>query len=153
MMSRRVNRVYRSMNRPLTIWGAERRLFFLALTAGVGVFNFFGSLAAGLLGFVALWLLGAHIAPLPTASTHIQPDPTRTRKLLLHRDEIRRLIGQVERRGYTLVPLAMYWKNGRAKVEVALARGKQLHDKRAAIKEREWARDKARILKGGSRDG
>lgn len=96
-----------------------------------------------------LWLFGAHISPLPTASTHIKPDPLRTRKLLLHKQQITRLIGQVERKGYTLVPTAMYWKNGRAKLEIALARGKQLHDKRASIKEREWERDKARILKGG----
>ncbi|MEW5789986.1 MAG: SsrA-binding protein SmpB [Pseudomonadota bacterium] len=96
-----------------------------------------------------LWLFGAHISPLPTASTHIKPDPLRTRKLLLHKQQINRLIGQVERKGYTLVPTAMYWKNGRAKLEIALARGKQLHDKRASIKEREWERDKARILKGG----
>lgn len=96
-----------------------------------------------------LWLFGAHISPLPTASTHIKPDPLRTRKLLLHKQQIKRLIGQVERKGYTLVPTAMYWKNGRAKLEIALARGKQLHDKRASIKEREWERDRARILKGG----
>lgn len=96
-----------------------------------------------------LWLFGAHISPLPTASTHIKPDPLRTRKLLMHKQQISRLIGQVERRGYTLVPTAMYWKAGRAKLEIGLARGKQLHDKRAAIKEREWQRDKARVLKGG----
>ncbi|MEL5848826.1 MAG: SsrA-binding protein SmpB [Candidatus Igneacidithiobacillus chanchocoensis] len=100
-----------------------------------------------------LWLLGAHISPLPTASTHIQPDPTRTRKLLMHRLEINRLIGAVERKGFTLVPLALYWKQGRAKAEIALVKGKQDHDKRAALKEREWQRDKARILKGGARDG
>lgn len=96
-----------------------------------------------------LWLFGAHISALPTASTHIKPDPLRTRKLLMHKQQISRLIGQVERRGYTLVPTAMYWKGGRAKLEIGLARGKQLHDKRAAIKEREWQRDKARVLKGG----
>ncbi len=99
-----------------------------------------------------LWLLGAHISPLPTASTHINPDPTRTRKLLMHKEEINRLIGSVERRGFTVVPLAMYWKQGRAKVEIALVKGKQEHDKRATLKEREWQRDKARILKGGTRD-
>ncbi len=99
-----------------------------------------------------LWLLGAHISPLPTASTHINPDPTRTRKLLMHKEEINRLIGSVERRGFTVVPLAMYWKHGRAKVEIALVKGKQEHDKRATLKEREWQRDKARILKGGTRD-
>ncbi|MCE5387425.1 MAG: SsrA-binding protein SmpB [Acidithiobacillus sp.] len=100
-----------------------------------------------------LWLLGAHISPLPTASTHIQPDPTRTRKLLMHRLEINRLIGSIERKGFTVVPLAMYWKGGRAKLEIALVKGKQAHDKRASLKEREWQRDKARILKGGGRDG
>jgi SsrA-binding protein len=99
-----------------------------------------------------LWLLGAHISPLPTASTHINPDPTRTRKLLMHKEEINRLIGSVERKGFTVVPLAMYWKQGRAKVEIALVKGKQEHDKRATLKEREWQRDKARILKGGARD-
>lgn len=94
-----------------------------------------------------LWLIGAHVAPLPAASTHVAPDPTRTRKLLLHRREIDRLIGAVERRGYALVPLAMYWKRGRAKLEVGLARGKKQHDKRAAAKARDWDREKARLLK------
>jgi len=93
------------------------------------------------------WLLGAVISPLPTASTHIQPEPQRTRKLLLHRDELNKLIGAVERKGYALVPTAMYWKKGRAKLEIALAKGKQSHDKRAAIKERDWQRDKQRIIK------
>ncbi|MHB8237277.1 MAG: SsrA-binding protein SmpB [Acidithiobacillus ferrivorans] len=99
-----------------------------------------------------LWLLGAHISPLLTASTHINPDPTRTRKLLMHREQINRMIGSVERKGFTIVPLAMYWKQGRAKVEIALVKGKQEHDKRATIKDREWQRDKARIMKGGARD-
>lgn len=94
-----------------------------------------------------LYLLGAHIAPLPSASTHVNPDPVRTRKLLMHRKEIDRLAGMVDRQGYTLVPLALYWKNGRAKLKIALARGKKKHDKRAAIKQREWERDKQRILK------
>jgi len=93
------------------------------------------------------WLFGALITPLPTASTHIHPDPTRTRKLLLHRDEIDRLVGAVERKGYSLIPTAMYWKKGRAKLEIALAVGKKSHDKRAAIKERDWQRDKQRLLK------
>ncbi|SFM34226.1 SsrA-binding protein [Ectothiorhodospira mobilis] len=93
------------------------------------------------------WLLGAHITPLPTASTHISPDPTRTRKLLLHSEELSKLIGLVERRGYTLVPLALYWKRGRAKLEVGLAKGKKAHDKRAVEKERDWQREKARTLK------
>lgn len=99
-----------------------------------------------------LWLLGAHISPLLTASTHINPDPTRTRKLLMHREQINRMIGSVERKGFTIVPLAMYWKQGRAKTEIALVKGKQEHDKRATIKDREWQRDKARIMKGGARD-
>ncbi len=93
------------------------------------------------------WLFGAHISPLPTASTHIDPDPTRSRKLLMHRREIDRLIGAVERKGYTIVALKLYWKKGRAKVEVGIAKGKQLHDKRTTQKDRDWAREKARILK------
>jgi SsrA-binding protein len=94
-----------------------------------------------------LFLLGAHIAPLPSASTHVQPDPTRTRRLLLHRREIDRLIGAVERKGYTLVPLALYWQRGRVKLGLGLGRGKKQHDKREATKERDWQRQKARILK------
>jgi SsrA-binding protein len=95
------------------------------------------------------WLLGARVTPLPTASTHVQPDPTRTRKVLLHRTEIDRLIGLVERRGYSLVALELYWKNGKAKLAVGLAKGKKQHDKRAAEKDRDWERDKARVVKGG----
>ncbi len=95
------------------------------------------------------WLLGALINPLPTASTHIQPDPQRTRKLLLHRRELNQLIGAVERKGFTVVPTAMYWKRGRAKLEIALAKGKQKHDKRAAERERDWQRDRQRLLKRG----
>ena len=94
------------------------------------------------------WLFGFHIAPLLSASTHITPDPTRTRKLLLHRRELDKLIGAVERKGYTLVPTAMYWKHGRAKLEIALARGKQHHDKRASEKDRDWNRNKQRLLRG-----
>jgi len=93
------------------------------------------------------WLLGAHIAPLTTASTHIHPDLTRTRKLLLHRHELDRLIGAVERKGYTLVPLNLHWSKGRAKLEIGLAKGKKQHDKRATEKDRDWKRQKARILK------
>ncbi len=93
------------------------------------------------------WLLGAHITPLLSASTHIEPDPTRTRRLLLHRNEIDRLTGLVERRGYTLVPLELYWKNGRAKLAIGLAKGKKQHDKRAAEKERDWQIERARVLK------
>ncbi len=93
------------------------------------------------------FLLGAHISPLATASTHVQPQQTRTRKLLLRRQELNRLIGLVERKGFTLVPTAMYWKKGRAKLEIGVAKGKKLHDKRATEKERDWQRDKHRILK------
>lgn len=93
------------------------------------------------------FLVGAHISPLLSASTHVQPNPVRQRKLLLHAQEIRKLIGAVERRGYTLVPLTMYWKRGRAKLEIALAKGKQAHDKRATIKKRETDREIARALK------
>jgi SsrA-binding protein len=93
------------------------------------------------------FLIGAHISPLPTASTHISPDPTRTRKLLLQRSELHRLIGQTERAGYTLVPTAMYWKRGRAKLEIGLAKGKKLHDKRASEKDKDWQREKERLFK------
>lgn len=93
------------------------------------------------------WLFGAHLSPLPTASTHVHPDPLRTRKLLLHKDELNKLIGAVERKGYTLVPLSIYWKNGRAKLEISLAKGKQTHDKRNAERDRDWQREKQRLLK------
>lgn len=93
------------------------------------------------------WLLGAHITPLLTASTHVQADPTRTRKLLMHRHELDRLVGAVERKGYTLVPLDLHWKKGRAKLEIGLAKGKKRHDKRADQKERDWKRQQARVLK------
>lgn len=93
------------------------------------------------------FLFGCLITPLPTASTHIHPDPTRTRKLLLSRQELDKLIGLVERKGFTLVPTALYWKKGFAKAEIGLAKGKQLHDKRATEKERDWSRDKQRIMK------
>lgn len=95
------------------------------------------------------FLIGAHISPLPTTSTHVTADPVRTRKLLLHRGELQHLIGAVERRGYTLVPLEMYWKEGRAKLKVGLAKGKKQHDKRAVEKDRDWQRDKARLLRRG----
>ena len=94
------------------------------------------------------WLLGAHITPLNTASTHVHPDPTRTRKLLLNRRELDRLTGLVERKGYTLVALELYWSKGRAKLAVGLAKGKKQHDKRATEKDRDWQRDKERVLKG-----
>lgn len=93
------------------------------------------------------WVTGAHITPLNTASTHINPEPTRTRKLLLHRKELDRMVGAVERKGYTLVALSLYWSKGRAKLNVGLAKGKKQHDKRASDKERDWQRQKARILK------
>lgn len=93
------------------------------------------------------YLFGAQITPLQTASTHINPDPLRTRKLLLHEREIAKLIGSVERKGYTLVPLQLYWKDNRIKLEVGLAKGKKLHDKRATEKDRDWKREKERLLK------
>ncbi len=94
-----------------------------------------------------LFLIGCHISPLPTASTHVQPDPVRTRKLLLKALEISRLIGLVERAGYTLIPLNMHYTRGRIKLDIGLAKGKKQHDKRQADKEREWAREKQRVLK------
>ncbi len=92
-------------------------------------------------------LLGAHISPLATASTHIRPDPTRTRKLLMHRAEINRLIGQVERAGYTLTPIDLHFRDGRIKLSIGLAKGKKQFDKRATIKEREWNREQHRLLR------
>lgn len=95
------------------------------------------------------FLLSILITPLPTASTHINPDPKRYRKLLLHKKEIARLTGAVERKGFTLVVTALYWKKGLVKVEIGLARGKQAHDKRDSLKERDWQRQKQRIMKRG----
>jgi SsrA-binding protein len=95
----------------------------------------------------AVWLIGCHISPLPTASTHIHPDPTRSRKLLLHGEEVRKLIGKTERAGYTLVPLNMHFSKGRVKLDIGLGKGKKQHDKRAAEKEKEWQRDKQRLLR------
>ena len=97
-----------------------------------------------------LFLIGAHISPLPTASTHITPDPTRTRKLLLHAEEIRRLIGKVEQRGYTLVPINLHYGKGRIKLEIGLGRGKLKHDKRATEREKQWNREKQRLLRSRS---
>jgi len=94
-----------------------------------------------------LFLIGAHISPLAAASTHVQPDPVRTRKLLLHAEEIRRLIGKVNRAGYTLVPLDLHYTRGRVKVTLGLAKGKKQHDKRAAEKEKEWKREQQRLLR------
>jgi SsrA-binding protein len=93
-----------------------------------------------------VWLIGAHISPLLTASTHVHADPVRTRKLLLHAEEIRRLIGKVERAGYTLVPLNLHFKGSRIKLEIGLAKGKKQHDKREAEKQRDWQREKARLM-------
>jgi SsrA-binding protein len=95
------------------------------------------------------FLIGAHISALATASTHIHPDPTRSRKLLLKHAELSRLIGLTERAGYTLIPTAIYWKQGRAKLEVGLAKGKKQHDKRSTERERDWQRDKERLFKTG----
>jgi SsrA-binding protein len=92
-------------------------------------------------------LFGAHIMPLPTASTHVRPDPTRTRKLLMHRIEINRLVGKVERAGYTLVPLDLHFKGGRVKLEIGLAKGKKQYDKREAEKQRDWNRERQRLLR------
>ena len=94
-----------------------------------------------------LFLIGCRINPLRSASTHVHPEPDRTKKLLMHKDEIRRLIGKVEQRGFTLVPLNLHYKGGRVKVEVALARGKAQHDKRETEKERDWAREKGRLMR------
>lgn len=94
-----------------------------------------------------LYLLNMLVSPLSTASTHIRPDSTRTRKLLMHRQEINRLIGKVEIRGYTLVPLNLHYKNGRIKLDFALGKGKKLHDKRDSARDRDWQRQKERIMK------
>ena len=93
------------------------------------------------------WLLGDQIQPLPTASAHIPPDSLRTRKLLLNRRELDKLIGRVERQGYTLIPLSLYWKNNKVKMKVALAKGKKTHDKRDTVKDRDWQRDRSRLMK------
>jgi SsrA-binding protein len=94
-----------------------------------------------------LFLIGSHISPLPTASTHVDPDPVRTRKLLMHAEEISKLIGKVERAGYTLVPLDLHYKGGRIKLEIGLAKGKKQHDKRESEKDREWQRERQRLLR------
>ncbi|GGZ99888.1 SsrA-binding protein [Ignatzschineria ureiclastica] len=98
-----------------------------------------------------VYLIGSHIPPLNSASTHVYADDTRTRKLLLHRKEIDRLMGAVDQKGYTLVPLSLYWKRGLVKVEIGLAKGKKAHDKRATLKERDWNREKQRILRHDNR--
>lgn len=94
-----------------------------------------------------IFLLNSHIAPLPTASTHIKPDATRTRKLLLKAEQINRLIGKVEQKGFTLIPLDLHYKNGRVKAEIALGRGKKQHDKRDSLKEKDWKREQERLMK------
>ena len=93
------------------------------------------------------FLIGAHVTPLRTVSTHIVADPTRTRKLLLHRRELDRLVGAVERKGHTIVPLELYWKQGKVKLAIGLAKGKQSHDKRHTEKDRDWQREKARVMR------
>jgi len=93
------------------------------------------------------WLVGSHISPLNTASTHIQPDPTRSRKLLLNQQELDKLYGKVERKGYTVVPVSLYFKKGKVKCEIALAKGKKTYDKRETIKERDFERQKERLMK------
>ena len=94
-----------------------------------------------------IFLIGAHISPLAAASTHVQADPVRTRKLLLHGEEIRRLIGKVDRAGYTVVPLDLHYVRGRVKINIGLAKGKKQHDKRAAEREKEWKREQQRLLR------
>ena len=94
-----------------------------------------------------IFLFGMHITPLPEASTHVKPDPIRTRKLLLHANQINRLIGQVERAGYTLMPLDLHYQRGRVKAEIGLAKGKKQHDKRDSEKERDWEREKGRLMR------
>ena len=94
-----------------------------------------------------IFLIGAHISPLSAASTHVQPDPARTRKLLLHAEEIRRLVGKVDRAGYTLVPLDLHYVRGRVKINIGLAKGKKQYDKRAAEKEKDWKREQQRLLR------
>jgi SsrA-binding protein len=99
-----------------------------------------------------LYIIGMHVSPLPTASTHVRPEATRTRKLLLHADEIKKLIGKTEQRGYTLVPLNLHYRNGRIKLDFGLGRGKKLHDKRDSARDRDWAREKERLLKHDTRN-
>ena len=95
----------------------------------------------------ALFLIGAHISALPEASTHVNPDPVRTRKLLLNADEIKKLVGKIEQRGYTLVPLNLHFKGGFVKLEIGLAKGKKQHDKREVEKEKDWKREQEQLMK------
>ena len=98
-----------------------------------------------------IWVVGMHISPLATASTHIHPNATRTRELLLKADEISKLIGKVEQRGYTMVPLNLHYKNGRIKMDFGLGRGKKLHDKRDVARDKDWEREKERLMKHDTR--
>jgi SsrA-binding protein len=98
-----------------------------------------------------IYLFGSHISPLPTASTHISPDPVRTRKLLLHSAEIEKLISKVERSGYTMVPINLHFQKGRIKCEIGLAKGKKQHDKRDTERERDWSREQQQIMKQNRR--
>jgi len=100
----------------------------------------------------ALWLLGAHISALSSASTHVLPEATRTRKLLLKAEEISKLIGKVEQRGYTLVPINLHYKNGRIKLDIGLGRGKKNYDKRDAARDQDWQREKERLMKHDTRN-
>lgn len=113
----------------------------------------FGEGCYAIIQYGEVFLVGAQIPPLISASTHVIANDRRTRKLLLHRQEIDNLIGAVERKGYTLVPTALYWKNNKVKCEIGLAKGKQDHDKRTAEKEREWAVDKQRVMRAHNRMG
>ncbi|NYT64810.1 SsrA-binding protein SmpB [Alcaligenaceae bacterium] len=99
-----------------------------------------------------IWIVGMHISPLPTASTHIHPNATRTRKLLLKGSEISKLIGQVEQRGYTMVPLNLHYKGGRIKLDFGLGKGKKLHDKRDTARDKDWEREKERVMKHDTRN-
>ena len=94
-----------------------------------------------------IWLLNAHISPLSTTAAYLHPDPVRTRKCLLHRKQIRKLIGAIQQKGFTLVPLELYWANGRVKLKIALGKGKKKHDKRQAAKEKDWQRAQAKLHK------
>jgi SsrA-binding protein len=114
-----------------------------------GRINFGDSYAVVLKG--EIFLVGTSIPPLISASTHVIAEDRRTRKLLLHKAEIDQLVGAVERKGYTMVPIAMYWKGNKVKVEIGLARGKQAHDKRDAEKERDWQREKQRTMRAHNR--
>lgn len=98
-----------------------------------------------------IWIVGMHISPLPNISTHVTPDPVRTRKLLLRRDEISKLIGRVEQRGYTMVPLNLHYRRGRIKLEFGLGRGKKKHDKRDAARDKDWQRERERLMKHDTR--